>query len=196
MRILVSFYRCVRFRGCVYFLRVWHAGPGTFVRVALLYRDCIIFRRRVLVRVRCGVLLTPCRACLHIDLSLGRSTVTPPTFSSTKLPVSKPAPGRVSPEIQCPSTPRRQQSIGLCTQEKMQWIPCFQLYPSSCRAPTKRLLKKSLALGGGGYRSISRVGQIVYGRSTAMQQLTKARTVGGGCLVFHYASRTSDSIPH
>ena len=67
-------------------------------------------------------------------------------FKTSALPV-------VSPEIRCPSTPRRHRSIGLCTQENI-WILCFQSYPSLCRAAMKRSLNK-IAGFGGSYRRIS-----------------------------------------
>ena len=40
----------------------------------------------------------------------------PPNFSLTKSPVSKPAPGLVSPEVRWPLSPRHHRSIVLCNR--------------------------------------------------------------------------------
>ena len=77
----------------------------------------------------------------------------PPNFSLTRSPVSKPTPGRVSCNtVPLRHPPRRRRSIGLCTQENI-WMIWFQLFSSLRRAGMKRSLvreKKKIAGFGGG----------------------------------------------
>ena len=61
-------------------------------------------------------------------------------------------PPAVSPEIQCPPTPRRRRSLDLCHKKYKNTFS--QWYPSLCRAAMKRPLKK-IAVFGGSYRRIS-----------------------------------------
>ena len=95
---------------------------------------------------------TPCFSMiLMVYLSHESFNGSPPTFLrrnrrfQNQLPV-------VSPEIRCPSTPRRHRLIDLCTKKSV-WIRFFQLHPSLCRAAMKRSLKKITGFGGG-YRRI------------------------------------------